>query len=100
MRTLSYLLILVGLSLLCLAGSQQSHGMTDVPVLVGNDAHTSVGAISNAKDPEGFSRAMTFHWLYAGLIVGMGIALLVVVSKQDRLDPLAPNLARESQAKR
>ena len=95
MRALAYILILVGVSLLILAGRQQYSGITDNPVLVGSTPAVSGGEISRIRDPEGFRRAMSFHGLYAGMIAGLGVALLLVVRSQDRFDPLAVDRGSE-----
>ncbi len=84
MRRLSYILIVLGVILLALAAYDEASGTTHMPLqLFSFHRHTYNGGylyrriVRRSEQPELFRQFMTRHWIYAGLIAGVGCALYI-----------------------
>jgi hypothetical protein len=95
LRVLAYVLLVVGVGLLAVAGYQQYRGVTRQPTLIGSGMHTSFvvsgDTIHRASHPEAFRGAMEVHWYYALATFLGGVILLSIIRGQDRADPFAPD---------
>ncbi len=57
----------------------------------GDDGYILVGSdLVSRRNPEQFRNAMTVQWLSASMFIFMGVTLLLLVRRQERLDPLSP----------
>ena len=94
MRVLSYILVILGCSLLGRAAYQQDHGVTNEPVILVREKLAGIvksGELVKQKDPEDFRVAMTFHWMFGIVISFAGVGLYLHIRKQERLDPFSPD---------
>ena len=91
MRAWSIVLLLLGFFLLAHSTYDECRGITHKPLtLVGGRRHDSSYLyripVKREQNPELFRKFMTTHWIYAGLISGLGCGLLVT-----SLPPREPN---------
>jgi hypothetical protein len=57
----------------------------------GDDGYILVDKdLVSRRHPEAFRNAMTVEWLGASMFIFMGVTLLLLVRRQERLDPLSP----------
>ncbi len=93
MRELSYLIVIVGLLLLGWAGYETYRGVTTEPKVSIDGSPTGISEKLTRKDnPERFGNAITYHYLYGGLIVMAGVILHAIVKGQERTDPFSTDL--------
>jgi hypothetical protein len=58
----------------------------------GDDGYILVDKqLVSRRSPEDFRNAMTVRWVSAGLFIFMGVGLIVLVRRQERLDPFSPD---------
>jgi hypothetical protein len=94
MRLLSFILVILGLWLLCVAGYQQYRGVTTEPAILVEERLAGIvkdGEILKQRDPDDFRTAMTFHWLFGVVSTLSGIGLYLSVRRRERLDPFSPD---------
>ena len=81
MRTISYILVVVGILLLARAGYDEFSGSTRTPTSKYNPISETVTKNGN---PDAFHNAMTYHWFYAFMLLGAGgIAYLIDKGHSD-----------------
>ena len=86
MRSLSFILLIIGL---CLAGR---NAFEEYHAARGDAGYILVeDQMINRRSPEDFRRGMTVRWVSAGLMLFMGVAMYVMVRREERLDPLSPD---------
>lgn len=86
MRTISYILLLVGIVLLAHAGYNEFRGSTRTPTSKYNPTSETV---TKAGNPEVFRNAMTYHWFYAFMLLGAGGIAYWIDKGQDKVDPMS-----------
>ncbi len=86
MRPLSFILVLVGLGLLCRAGHDQYRGITREPTW---RAAVPGPEIVRQQKPKDFQNAMVFHWASGIVMVSAGVFLYRSIRREERLDPLS-----------
>lgn len=81
MRIWSIILMVLGIYLLAHAAYDEYSGTTHQPVILSRHRYYSAYLYRRVcrKDqtPDVFRRFMTTHWIYAGLIGGIGVALFI-----------------------
>ena len=88
MRGLSYVLIILGLCWLVIAGYDEYRGVTTRPLVLGN-AHRHNTAylyrfrVSRARQPELFHRFNGTRWLCGSLALAGGCILLLIAKTQE-----------------
>lgn len=87
MRALSYVLIVLGVILLALAVNDEVSGTTHVPLQprsfrrhAYNSGYLYRRIVRRSEQPQLFREFMTWHWVYAGLIAGIGCALYITTN--------------------
>jgi len=87
MRGLSYVLIILGLCWLVIAGYDEYRGVTTRPLTLGGRRHNSAYLyrirVSRAQQPELFHRFNGTRWLYGSLALAGGCILLLVAKTQE-----------------
>lgn len=99
MRFFSYVLMLVGLCLLCAAGYAQYRGITSDPSRWGA-ARVAWGEreILRQQDPKDFQNAMVIRWGLAVVILSAGVLLYRSLRRDERLNPLSPDFHWKDEA--
>src|ERR1700690_3983453 len=88
MRTISYILVVVGILLLARAGYDEFSGSTRTPTSKYNPISETVTKNGN---PDAFHNAMTYHWFYAFMLLGAGGIAYLIDKGQDKVDPMFPD---------
>lgn len=92
MRLCSYILMLVGLCMLCGPGYDQYRGITTDPSRWGASRVALGGRkILRQENPKDFQNAMVFHWAFPLVILSAGVFLYRSIRRDERLDPLSPD---------
>ena len=86
MRIISYLLAAAGILLLVSAGHDEFRGSTRVSM--GRYGHSHYTVIKRDK-PEEFRNAMTYHWIYASMLLVAGLIANMIDRGQDKVDPMS-----------
>lgn len=81
-RIVSCVLIVLGICLLACAAHDEARGRTHKPLQIlrlrrFNSAYLYRIPVDRAQNPQLFRQFMTVHWIYAGLISGVGCALYI-----------------------
>jgi len=88
MRIFSYILIALGVLLFASAGYDEFRGSTRSPS-GGRYTGYSHYTITKETKPEEFHNAMTYHWVYASLLVIAGVIAYMVDKGQEKVDPMS-----------
>ena len=88
MRIFAFVLMGVGILLLASAGYGEYRGVTHAPTSRYNRIYYNI--TKNGR-PEEFHNAMTYHWLYASMLLIAGFIAYVIDKGQDKVDPMAPD---------
>src|ERR1700722_6223963 len=94
MRTLSYILLALGIYLLGHALYDECSGVTHQPISFFYRRHTHSGylysiPVRRDNNPQLFHEFMVKHWVYGGLMAGLGLALYLTTNKPE--DPATPD---------
>jgi hypothetical protein len=87
MRTISYILVVIGILLLALAGYDEFRGSTSTPSSEYDPSET----VTKDSKPEMFRNAMTYHWFHAFMLLGAGGIAYLIDKGQDKVDPMSPD---------
>ena len=90
MRTVSYILVAIGVLLLASAGYDEFRGSTRSPS-GGKYTGYSHYTITKQAKPEEFHNAMTYHWFYASMLLVGGFIAYLIDKGQDKVDPMSPD---------